>query len=88
MNGKRIWWNITQPLKKEWNNAICSDMDLETSILSEVSQKKMNIIWSHLYVAFKKTQYKWSYLQNSNRLTDFENKLMVTKGDTWQEEIK
>ena len=27
--------------------------------------------------------YKWSYLQNRNRLTDFENKLMVTKGEIW-----
>ena len=27
-----------------------------------------------------KVGYKWTYLQNRNRLTDFENKLMVTKG--------
>ena len=28
----------------------------------------------------KKKRYKWTYLQNRNRLTDIENKLMVTKG--------
>ena len=57
-------------------------MDLEIIILSEVSQTKTNI-WHHLYVEsnFKKW-YKWTYLQNRNRLTDIENKLMVTKGET------
>ena len=29
----------------------------------------------------KKKLYKWTYLQNKNRLTDLENKLMVTKGE-------
>ena len=28
-----------------------------------------------------KTWYKWIYLQNRNRLTDFKNKLMATKGE-------
>ena len=28
-----------------------------------------------------KTLYKWIYLQNRNRVTDVENKLMVAKGD-------
>ena len=26
--------------------------------------------------------YKWTYLQNRNKLIDLENKLMVTKGDS------
>ena len=26
-------------------------------------------------------QIKWTYLQNRNRLTDIEDKLMVTKGE-------
>ena len=34
----------------------------------------------HLYVESKKW-YKWTYLQNRNRVTDAENKLMVTKGE-------
>ena len=29
-----------------------------------------------------KKWYKWTYLQNRNRHTDLENKLMVTKGDS------
>ena len=28
-----------------------------------------------------KKWYKWTYLQNRNRLTDTENKLMATKGE-------
>ena len=55
-------------------------MDLETIILSEVRQGKTNTTWYHLYVDLKKW-YKWTYLQNRNRLTDIENKLMVTKRD-------
>ena len=59
-------------------------MDLEIIILSEVRKTKINIIWYHSHVAsnFKKW-YKWIYLQNRNRLTDIENKLMITNGKTW-----
>ena len=55
--------------------------DLEIIILSEVSQKKTNIIWYHLYVESKKMM-QMNYLHNRNRLIDIENKLMVTKGDS------
>ena len=44
-----------------------------------LSQRKTNIIWYHLYVEPKKKD-KWTYLQNRHRITDTENKLMVTKG--------
>ena len=44
-------------------------MDLEIIILREISQRKMSIIQYHLY---------------GNRLTDLENKLMVTKGERWR----
>ena len=57
-------------------------MDLGIIILSEVSQtEKDKFMWYHLYVEYKKW-YKWTYLQNRNRLTDIENKFMVTKGDS------
>ena len=56
---------------------------LEILILSEVSQTKTNIIWYLLYVESKKKWYKRTYVQNTNRLTDIENKLMVTKGERW-----
>ena len=66
--------NETLPFAATW-------MDLEIIILSEVRQRKMNIIRYHLYVESKKKWYKWIYLQNRNRLTDIENKLMVTRRD-------
>ena len=45
--------------KREWNNAICSNMngpkDYHTEwSKSEVSQRKTNIIWYHSYVEYKK----------------------------------
>ena len=55
-------------------------MDLEIVILSEVSQRRRNIIWHPLYVESKKKWYKWTYLQNWKRLTDLENELMVAGG--------
>lgn len=50
---------VTQPYK-EWNPAICDNTeDLEGMMLSEVSQRKMNITWFHLYMQlFKKS--KWT----------------------------
>ena len=56
-------------------------MDLEIIILSEVRQRKTNIIWYHSYVESKKKWHKWTYLHNRNRLTDIENKLVVTNGE-------
>ena len=59
-------------------------MYLEIVILREVSQienDKHRMI--SLYVCNLKTWYKLSYLQNRNKLTDFENKLMVNKGKVW-----
>ena len=50
-------------------------MDLEMISLSEVSQRKTNIIWYHLYIESKKWD-KWTYLPNRNRLTEEENRLI------------
>ena len=55
-------------------------MDLEIVILSEVSQRKTNL-WHHLYVEFVFKGYKWTYIQNRNRVTDVENNLMVISGE-------
>ena len=57
-------------------------MGLESVMLSELSQteKEENIILYPLYVESKKKWYKWTYLQNRNKLTDLENKLMVARG--------
>ena len=45
-----------------------------------VWQRKTNFIRYHLCME-SKIWYKWTYLQNRNRLTGIENKLTATKGD-------
>ena len=73
-----IYNGILLSHKKEWNNAICSNMHGPRDDHTKWSQTKTNIIY-HLYVE-SKHWYKWTYSQN--RLTDIENKLMVTKGES------
>ena len=66
---------------KEWNNAICSNMDGPRDYHTEWSKPdkdKYHMI--SLYVE-SKIWHKWTYLWNRNRLTDIENKLMVIKGE-------
>ena len=47
--------------KKEQNNVICSNMvDLEIIILSEESQRNINI-WYYLYVE-SKNRYRWTFI--------------------------
>ena len=62
-------------------------MQLEMIILSEVSQRKTNTIWYHLYME-SKIWHKWIYLWNRNRLTDVENRLAkgegVGRGMDWE----
>ena len=47
-------------------------LDLEIAVLSEVSQRKTNIVWHRLYMELKKG-YKWNYLQKRNRVANIEN---------------
>ena len=75
-----IQWNITQ-VSKRMNNPICSTwMDQEIIILSEESQRKISC--DIIYMWNLKKWYRWTYLQNMNRLTDIENKLMVPSGES------
>ena len=62
-------------------------MDLEIVKLSEVSQtEKDKSMISLTCGIFKKKWYKLTYLQNRNRVTDVENKFIVTKGKrSWGE---
>ena len=57
----------------------------ESILLMEISQtEKDTIIWYHLYVESKK-MIQMNLLQNRNRLTDFKNKLMITKRERKKE---
>ena len=53
-------------------------MDLEIIVLSEISQRKTDIIPYHLYVK-SKINILIKLFTKRNRLTDIENKFMVTK---------
>ena len=59
--------NEIMPLAAMW-------VDLEMIKLRERQILYITYMWN-----LKKNLYKWTYLQN--RLTDIENKLMVTKGE-------
>ena len=58
-----------------------SKSKIERFPLSEVSQKEKD-----LYVQ-SKIWHKWTYLWNSNRLTDPENGLVVAKGEGRSESL-
>ena len=73
--------------KKEWNDAICSNMDRPGDYHTKQSKsdREKQTSYDIPYMWNLKRWYKWTYLQNRNRLTDFENKLMVTKGEGGRE---
>ena len=81
-----IYNGILLSHKKERNNAICSDMDGPRDCHTEwnKSDRGRQVSYDITYVKSKK-RYRWIYLQNRNRLTDTENKFMVTKGERWGE---
>ena len=71
-------------IKKEWNNAICSNMDGPRDCHTEWSKsdRERQTSYDIAYMwNLKKKWYKWTYLQNRNRVTYVQNKLMVTKGE-------
>ena len=57
-------------------------MGLEIAILSKDTSDREGkmLYWLPLNWKSKKKWYKWSYLQNKNRLTDLESKLKVAWG--------
>ena len=60
-------------------NAICSDMDgTRDVIVNEVNQRQT--AYDTVYMWNLKTKmYKWTYLENRNKSTDIDNKLIFTK---------
>ena len=60
---------------------IYSNMDEPRDYHTKWCKSKTNTIWYHLYVESKKNDTNELNLQNRNRLTDLENKLMVTEGE-------
>ena len=71
-------------IKKEGNIAICNNMnghrDYHTKWIK--SDRERQMLCDITYKWNLKKWYKWTYLQNRNRLTGIENKLMVTKEES------
>ena len=69
-------------INKERNNAICSNMDgpRDYNTKWSKSDKERQTSYDIAYMWTLKKWYKWTYLQNRNRVTDVENKLMVRGG--------
>ena len=78
-----IYNGILLSHKKEQNNAICSNMNWprDGHIEWSKSDRERQISYDITYMWNLKIRYKWTYLQNTNRITDVENKLMATKGE-------
>ena len=66
-------WNLLS-YKKERKFSICRKkwIDLKGIMLSKVSQRKINLVWYHLYVE-SKTYNELVNKTKRNRLTDLEN---------------
>ena len=80
-----IYNGILLSHEKEWNNAICHNFDGPGDYHTKwnKSDRERQISYDINYIWNLKKWYKWTYLQNRNRLTDIANKLMVTKGERW-----
>ena len=70
--------------KRELNNAMCSNMggpgDSHTEWTKSEGERQISYGITYMWELNK--WYKWTYLQNRNRLTDIENKCMVIREDS------
>ena len=71
-----VYNGVLLSYKHEWNDAICSNMHGPRDYHTKTFRHKANIIWYHLYLESKKW-YRWTFLQNRNKVTDVESKLTV-----------
>ena len=58
-------------IKKEWNNAICSNMDGPKDYHTKwsKSEKERQISYDIAYMWNLKKWYKWTYIQNRHKVT-------------------
>ena len=77
----QIYNGILLSYKKEWNSAICRNVD---------GPRDYHIKWNKSEKDKYHVTYTWNLkkmiqIQNRNRVTDTNNNFMVTKGDGWGE---
>ena len=68
--------------KKQWNCAICRDMDRprDCHIEWSMSEREKWILYNIAYIWNLEKCYRWTYLQSKNRDTGIENGCMDTRG--------
>ena len=67
---------------KEWNNIICSNMNGpgDNHTKWSKSDRERHLLHDISYMQDLKKWYKWSYLQERNRLTDLANEFVTAGG--------
>ena len=75
----KIYHGILLSHKKEWNNALCSNMYGPRLYHTKWNKPDKDKYHTMLYVETK-IWHKLTYLWNRNRLTDIENRFVVAKG--------
>ena len=92
--GTHIKWSYYSAIKKGWNNEWegwnkrMKQCHLQqhgwtwrlSLLCEEVRKRKTITVWYHSYVE-SQIWHKRTYLQNRNRLTDMENRLVFAKGE-------
>ena len=82
-----IYNGILLSYKKEQNSAIYRDVDRPRPCHTDwsKSEREKQILYNIAYMWNLEKWYRWTYLQSKGRVTDIENKLMVTKaeGEVW-----
>ena len=65
--------------KKEWNSAICKDIDgpRDCCIKWSMSEREKQISFNITYMWNLEKCYRWTYSQSKNRDTDVEHKCIV-----------
>ena len=66
--------------KKEWHNAICSNMDGPRDCHTEWSQRKTKIIWYHLYVESKRNDTNGLIYKTETDSQTLKTNLRLPKG--------
>ena len=77
-----IYTGILVNHKKEWSDAIYSNMDGPRDYHTEWSKKRKANIKHHLYVDSNKNDTKELILKTETNFKDFKINLMVTTGET------
>ena len=81
---KKMWYIIYNGIllshKKEWNNAICSNIDVTRDYHTKwsKSEKERQIPYAITFM-WNPNMTQWTYLWNRNRIMNIENRLVVAK---------